>query len=213
MLPKIYSIEGNIGAGKTTILEEIESLRNSKICIVREPVDVWTLIRDSTGENILEKFYKDPKKYAFAFQVLAFNTRLNTIKNAFNHSNNSENKYEVILCERSLHSDGHIFAKMLYDDGLIDEISYKIYEKMYSEAIKEVSLSGVIYLDIPPETCAERIVKRARDGEENITLDYLQRCHRYHSTWLNTESLEYPVIKYTSIPDLIDYIVDCKGGI
>jgi len=199
MSPRIYSIEGNIGAGKTTILEKIESLNNPKICVVREPVDAWTSIRDSNGENILEKFYKDPKSYSFPFQVLAFNTRLNTLKNALKENSHCE----VILCERSLHADGYIFAKMLYDDGFIDEISYRIYEKMYSNGIEEFPLSGVIYLDVEPEICAERILKRGRMGEENIKMDYLQRCHEYHQTWLNTTELDYPVIKYTNITELI----------
>ena len=199
MTPRIYSIEGNIGAGKTTILEEIESIGNPKICVVREPVDAWTSICDSSGENILEKFYKDPNKYSFVFQILAFHTRLNTLRNAMiKHAD-----CDIILCERSLQSDGHIFAKMLYDDGLIDEISYRIYEKIYYAEIEQFALSGVIYVDVPPETCAERILKRGRVGEENIKLDYLQRCHSYHTIWLTTEKLDYPVIKYTNVNDLM----------
>jgi deoxycitidine kinase len=204
MSPRIYSIEGNIGAGKTTILEEIELLNNQKICVVREPVDAWTSIRDSNDENILEKFYKDPKSYSFPFQVLAFNTRLNTLKNALIEYSHCD----VILCERSLHADGYIFAKMLYHDGFIDEISYRIYEKMYSNGIQEFPLSGVIYLDVEPEICAERILKRGRMGEENIKMDYLQRCHVYHQTWLNTTDLDYPVIKYTNITELISSIMN-----
>ena len=204
MSPRIYSIEGNIGAGKTTILEQIESLGNPRISVVREPVDAWTSIRDSNGENILEKFYKDPKSYSFPFQVLAFNTRLNTLKTAIVEYSHCD----VILCERSLHADGYIFAKMLYDDGFIDEISYRIYEKMYSNGIHEFPLSGVIYLDVEPDICAERILKRGRMGEENIKMDYLQRCHEYHQTWLNTTELDYPVIKYTNITELISTITN-----
>ena len=202
-MARIYSIEGNIGAGKTTLLEEIERLGHSDICVLREPVDAWTSVRDSDGENILEKFYKDPKKYAFPFQILAFHTRLQMLKKTMDENPG----YKIILCERSLHADGHIFAKMLYDDGMIDEISYRIYQKMYLDGIENFPLSGTIYLDVEPTVCAERIMKRGRLGEESIALDYLQRCHKYHVDWLTSE-LSYPVETYSDIDLLIKFIRD-----
>ena len=202
-MPKIFVLEGNISAGKTTLLEHIETLKNPNIFVLKEPVDVWTSVRDSDGENILEKFYKDAKTYAFPFQILAFHTRLQTLKKVIEENPN----VDVILCERSLHADGHIFAKMLYDDGMIDEISYKIYQKMYLDGIAQFPLAGVIYLDVEPEICAERIIKRGRSGEENIPIEYLQRCHKYHRDWLTTEQ-SYPVFPYTDIDSMLKQILD-----
>ena len=60
-MPRLYSVESNIGCGKTTLLEHIETLGNPNIIILKEPVDAWASVRDADGENILEKFYKDPK--------------------------------------------------------------------------------------------------------------------------------------------------------
>jgi deoxyadenosine/deoxycytidine kinase len=192
---RIYSCEGNIGAGKTTLLGHIENLAKSfnqyQIIVLREPVDVWSTVRSPDGLNILENFYKDPVKYAFPFQVLAFTTRLTMLKNAI--KNNPD--CEVIICERSLYADGNIFAKMLYDDGTMDNLSYQIYRKMYEDAISEFPLTGVIYLTIPPELCAKRIVQRGRSGEENIPLVYLQKCSKYHETWLNQLNLEFQVLR------------------
>ena len=192
---RIYSCEGNIGAGKTTLLGHIENLAKSfnqyQIIVLREPVDVWSTVRSPDGLNILENFYKDPVKYAFPFQVLAFTTRLTMLKNAI--KNNPD--CEVIICERSLYADGNIFAKMLYDDGTMDDLSYQIYRKMYEDAIEEFPLRGVIYLTIPPELCAKRIVQRGRSGEENIPLVYLEKCSKYHETWLNQLNLEFQVIR------------------
>ena len=201
-MPRIYSVEGSVGCGKTTLLQHIESLNHPKIVVLKEPVDVWTSVRDKDGENILEKYYKDPKTYAFPFQILAFHTRLQSIKNTI-----LENPYcDAILCERSLHADGNIFAKMLYDDGLIDEISYKIYQKMYDDGIQQFPLDGIIYLDVAPEICAERIVKRGRSGEEGIPMAYLNKCHEYHKAWLKYGKLDCPIETYTNIDALLQFI-------
>jgi deoxyadenosine/deoxycytidine kinase len=123
--------------------------------------------------------------------VLAFTTRLTMLKNAIKENPDCE----VIICERSLYADGNIFAKMLYDDGTMDNLSYQIYRKMYEDAISEFPLTGVIYLTIPPDLCAKRIVQRARSGEENIPLEYLEKCSKYHETWLNRLSLGFRVIR------------------
>ena len=182
---RIYSCEGNIGAGKTTLLNHLKKLAKScneyKIIVLIEPVDVWSKVCSPDGLNILENFYKDPVKYAFPFQVLAFTTRLTMLKNAIKANPDCE----VIICERSLYADGNIFAKMLYDDGMMDHLSYQIYRRMYEDAIEEFPLTGVIYLTISPELCAKRIVQRGRSGEENISLEYLEKCFKYHETWLN----------------------------
>ncbi len=54
---QIISIEGNIGAGKSTFVDIIKNrVNNSQV--VSEPVDIWKDLRDSDGSNILEKYYK-----------------------------------------------------------------------------------------------------------------------------------------------------------
>lgn len=110
--------------------------------------------------------------------------------------------YEIILCERSLHADAQIFAKMLYEDGVIDDMSYRIYDSIYKSTVEEFPFDGVIYLDVEPNICAGRIRNRARPGEENIQIDYLNKCHDYHVKWLKESELAYPVIKFTGINDI-----------
>lgn len=179
---KIISIEGNIGSGKTTIIEKLqEKLKyNKSIVFLREPVDIWMSLKDDNGENILEKFYSDPSKYAFTFQITAFVTRLSMIRNIIKE--NQQCKY--IICERSLSADKHIFAKMLFDDGMIDDIHYKIYMKFYEEFSNDYELEKIVYIDADPDICEKRIHKRNRHGEENISLDYLIKCKKYHDEWL-----------------------------
>jgi len=187
--PIIVSIEGNIGSGKTTIIENLETHleHDQSILFLREPLDVWESVKDSqTGENILQKFYADPNKYAFAFQVMAYATRLSMVREAIK---SGRGQYRVIVLERSLAADKRIFAKMLYDDGKIDDVCYQIYQKFYKEFSDEVGLDGIVYIDADAEVCKQRVEKRSRQGEDGIPLEYLQKCKRYHDEWMSDEPM------------------------
>lgn len=180
--PTIISIEGNIGSGKTTIIEHMKRrLESDKIIFLREPVDLWETIKDpNDGESILVKFYKNPARYAFAFQVMAYSTRLSIIKETIQNNPNCN----MIICERSLDADKNIFAKMLHKDGLMDNIEFQIYNKFYKEYSEQYKLSKIIYIDALPEVCAKRINIRGRTGENNITLEYLEKCRDFHEQWI-----------------------------
>ncbi len=181
-MPKIISIEGNIGAGKTTILSKIqEKYENDKsVVFIKEPVDVWEQVRDASGENILQKFYADSNKYAFPFQVMAYITRYSAIAKAVRENPDCR----VIICERSLDADFQIFAKMLYDDGVIEDVCYQIYRKIYDEYSGAYPVTGYVYIDADADICSRRIGKRGRGGEAAIPLEYLEKCKKYHDKWL-----------------------------
>jgi deoxycitidine kinase/deoxyguanosine kinase len=191
--PNIYSIEGNIGSGKTTIIENLQKLFecDNSVVFIREPVDIWQTIKDSNGETILSKFYKDPAKWAFTFQVMAYSTRLSMLREVVRNNPSCR----TIICERSLDADKHIFAKMLHDDGLIDDVSYQIYQRFYGEFQDEFQLDGIIYIDADAHICKERVEKRARDGEDSVSLEYLQKCQHYHEVWLSGQELNARVLK------------------
>ena len=72
---------------------------------------------------------------------------------------------------------------MLYDDNKIEKVNYMIYLKWFEEFVKEIPKSGFIYLDVTPEICLHRVLKRSRQGE-SIALEYLQKCNDYHNRWL-----------------------------
>lgn len=193
--PFIVSLEGNIGAGKSTIIDILRQkyetdpekyfgkLANAKIVFMQEPVDVWTSVCDSvTGESILQKFYKDPKTYAFAFQVMVYNTHLEAFRRVVRENPDCV----LLICERSIDAGRHIFTKMLCDDGMIDDVCYQVYKNLFDSTANEFSLDAVLYLDVAPEVCLERIGVRAREGEGGIPLEYLQRCHQYYEKWLSS---------------------------
>ena len=179
--PLFISLEGNIGAGKSTILKNLEKYleNNNKYIFLKEPVHLWEQIKDEDGKTMLAKFYENPVKYAFPFQIMAFTTRYQELKRILNENPN----VEVVICERSLEADKNIFAKMLHDDKVIDSVMYQIYEQYFSEYEGNFSLSGLVYLRASPETCLKRVHKRNREGE-SLRLDYLSKCHDYHETWM-----------------------------
>ena len=178
----IFSIEGNIGSGKSTLVKELQksvpNILDKKVVYVQEPVNEWSKIKDKKGETILEKFYADQHKYAFSFQMMAYISRLALLRNIVR-----ENPDAIIITERSVFTDREVFAKMLYDEGKIEDVDYQIYLKWFDEFIEEIPITGLIYVTTTPEKSKQRVDLRARAGE-SIPLSYLQRCHNYHETWI-----------------------------
>ena len=76
---------------------------------------------------------------------------------------------------------------MLYDDKKISLIEYTIYKRWFDEFISEVPVSKVIYVKTEPEIAHRRVVIRNRPGEQ-IPIEYLERCNKYHEDWLLSES-------------------------
>lgn len=181
-IPKIISIEGNIGAGKTTFVENLkEKLQHdNEIIFITEPVNIWESIKDNNDKTILEKFYSEPNKYAFSFQIMAYVTRLNLLSKAI--VDNPQCK--LIITERSLDADRNVFAQMLYDDNMIEDINFKIYLQFYQTYKTKFNTNGTIFISADHDICKKRIDKRNRIGEDSVPLEYLSKCDKYHKKWL-----------------------------
>ena len=176
----IVAIEGNIGVGKSTFTRILkETFENSTI--VSEPVDMWLNIKNEEGENILGLFYKDTNRWAYTFQNLAYITRMMKIEDAIRTSDG------IVFLDRSLGTDRNVFEKMLHDDGILDKIEHEMYNLWYDFYAKYVNNNFneiYIYLKCKPETAYERIKKRGREEEKNISFEYLEKLHKYHEEWL-----------------------------
>jgi deoxyadenosine/deoxycytidine kinase len=198
---KIISIEGNIGSGKSTLVNKLkkeysQNSQNTKIVFLDEPVSEWENIKDENGDNMIKKYYSDQKRYAYSFQMMAFITRLKQLQEVIEkYSQNSQNEEIIIITERSIFTDREIFANLLFEKNDIEFIEYQIYVKWFNYFVKDIKISKIIYLQVEPEICLERIATRNRLGE-NIKLEYLQDLHRYHETWL-LNNLGIPLLIYS----------------
>ena len=184
-MTRVISIEGNIGSGKSTFNKALEEyFKNEdncyglKICFLLEPVDIWNTIKDIDGRTMIECYYTDQERYAFPFQMMAYISRLHILREEY------KKDYDIIFTERCLFTDQNVFAKMLYDDGKIGEVEFQIYNKWFNEFINEFPEIEYVYMKTTPEVAHSRILKRARVGE-NIPIEYLEKCHKYHENWLD----------------------------
>jgi len=182
----IFSADGNIGSGKSRLLTELKEQfkYHREIIFIQEPVKEWEMFTDKEGKPILVKFYENPEKWAFAFQMMAYISRLSQLKKCI-----KENPTGIFITERCTYTDFHVFAKMLYHSGKINKIEYTIYIAWFDEFMEDVPIKGFIYIKTRAQKCLERIKKRAREGEvSGIDIEYLQKCHQYHENWLMNEA-------------------------
>lgn len=178
----LISIEGNIGAGKSTFVHMLREAFAGRedVTFLQEPVEEWEKVTDGNGDTILAKFYRDPRSYSFPFQMLAFITRVSMLRAAIR-----ANPHGVIITERCLDADRRIFATMLRDAELMEPPLFEIYRRCSAEFddLWRTRRHLRIYLRASPEKCLARVQRRRRAGEV-LDLAYLTRCHQYHDAWL-----------------------------
>ena len=179
----LISIEGNIGSGKSTIINYLKNIKNEKIVFVDEPVDEWLNIK-SNGKNALELFYEDQYKNSFWFQVLAYITRLRNLLDTI-----KKNPNKIIITERSIYTDKYVFAQMLFDSGKISDIEFQTYNYWFDTFENETKIDVILYVNTEPEECMNRIKMRNRSEESSVELDYLKDCHSKHNNWLNNKDI------------------------
>jgi deoxyadenosine/deoxycytidine kinase len=175
----LFTVEGVVGAGKTSFLNALKKVKFSKPhIVVLEPVDEWMKLRlDGADQpSIFEKFYNDKERYGFMFQLYALYTRIKQIIDV--HANNPD---AIIICERSYLSDKYIFAQLLREMKLLTNDEHHVYLLWHDMSTRiSPKLDGVIYLNTDPSTCVSRIIQRQRKGEEKISFDYINNLHRLH---------------------------------
>ena len=181
---KIISIEGNIASGKSTCVDSLREYfaNNPRVKVLLEPLHIWQDIKDKEGVNMISKFYANIPKYSFAFQMMAYISRLTILREALR-----DPEVEVIITERSLLTDKFVFAKMLHDNGDMEDVEHQIYMKWFDGFFNELPRHDLFYIRTEPEVAHLRLQKRAREGED-VPLEYLQHIHQYHEEWLGDPS-------------------------
>lgn len=166
-------LEGNIAAGKTTLGELLT--HDDRFMFVREPVERW---QSGFAVNLLERFYSDTPRWSFTMQIGAFLTRAQTLDDLPAHGG-------VMVFERSIYCDRHVFAKNLYQQGLMDETEWALYVHFWEYFRVNIPVpDAIVYLRTPAEECFQRLQVRGRSEEQGITLEYLQQLEARHDEWL-----------------------------
>jgi len=179
--PLIICVEGNIGTGKTTLLNILNSfVEKSAIC--KEPVDEW-ISTSYEGKNILDKFYHEKNRYAYMMQNIVYLTRINELITNIKLNKNKN----IIFCERSVFTDKNVFALQAYQDKQINGLEWIWYNKWFNSLNKllgkNIIPDGFIYLQCDPNISYERIKIRSRTEECDIPLEYIEKIHNKHEEW------------------------------
>jgi deoxyadenosine kinase len=175
--PMFIGIAGIIGAGKSTLATALAA--HLGIEAYYEPVE---------DNEYLEDFYRETKKYSFAMQVYLLTRRFQQHQEIIWRGRSA-------VQDRTIYEDA-IFAKMLAKNGLMDERDYATYVQLFQHMSNFMCKPSVIvYLDVSPESSAERIRKRDRDVEKVIDLDYLRALYHGYEEFVSDISRVIPVIR------------------
>jgi hypothetical protein len=114
---KMILLEGNIGAGKSTMGRLLDE---SGLCaFIEEPVEAW---QEGFAGNLLDAFYSDMQRWAFTFQITAFVTRAKTWQEVLARTDHSR-----VVLERSIFTDRYVFATNSYRLGGMTDLEWEVY--------------------------------------------------------------------------------------
>lgn len=172
MTVKIFCIDGNIGAGKTTILNE---LKNRGYCVYEEELSEW-------GE-LLNRFYSNQKRWMCTLQIAILHSMHQQYKKLIQTS--TVNSDSIVFIERSPQSS-MIFVKNGVKQGFIDEEEKNVIKNLYNDLYWKPD--KVFYLDTDVDLCYDRMTLRGRECEKSVTKDYLQFINDEYSQLYNNQN-------------------------
>lgn len=162
------AIEGNIGAGKTSLANLISDEFNAKIVLER-----------FADNPFLPKFYEDKERFAFPLEMSFLADRYQQL---------SDDLAQFDLFKNFIVSDYYIFKSLIFAQITLHKDEYALYRKIFDIMYKEIAKPDLyIYLYQNTDRLLENIKKRGRDYEQNIKAGYLQNIHDGYSSFIKTE--------------------------
>lgn len=191
-------LEGNIGSGKSSFLHKC-STEIDDLTVLQEPVDKWTNV---AGKHNLLKLMYEYVGNLFLFQVFANFTLYQ------NHLRVVDTKFK--LQERSILSAKHVFLKNATTllapemDTLLD---------MITSQENSLRIDLLVYIRTPPQICLDRIKHRDRHGERSIDIEYLNKLHNLHETWMHETKLPILILDGTRpTEELVKFFKICLSS-
>lgn len=162
------AIEGNIGAGKTTLTKMIGEDYNAKLVLER-----------FADNPFLPKYYEDMERYAFPLEMSFLADRYNQL---------SDDLAQFDLFRNFTVSDYYIFKSLIFAQISLQKDEYTLYRTMFDVMYKDINKPDIyVYLYQNTERLLENIKKRGRDYEQNIEPAYLEKIHSGYSTFIKSE--------------------------
>jgi len=177
----IVFVEGNIGSGKTTLINNLKQRlkTTSEIYIIKENVEKCEFFKD---------YVKDIKTYGFEFQKWILDNKIKQVDKIKMTPMVKKNRF--IIFDRSTISDSQIFYQNIRNKGFISDRQHKEYCSLLNKANIYVQPDITIFMDTKPVECMSRIHKRSRGGEEFYDIETIRNFHQlYKKVFANVKKL------------------------
>lgn len=163
------TIEGNIGSGKTSLVEMIAEDFNGKLILER--------FKDNP---FLPKFYEDQTRFAFPLEMSFLADR---------HQQLMDDISQLDLFTDFAISDYNPNKSLIFSKVTLQEDEYALYKKIFNIMYSEVPKPDVyVYLYQNVDRLLSNIKKRGRDYEQNISPDYLNKIHEGYLNFFNSQN-------------------------
>ncbi|WP_438965952.1 2-amino-4-hydroxy-6-hydroxymethyldihydropteridine diphosphokinase [Flavobacterium sp.] len=163
------AIEGNIGAGKTTLATKISEDCNAKLVLER-----------FADNPFLPKFYKDQNRYAFPLEMSFLADRYQQL---------TDDLAQFDLFKDFIVADYHIFKSLIFAKVTLHEDEFRLYKTMFDIIHKEMPKPDLyVYLYQNTERLLANIKKRGRSYEQEIPADYLEKINRGYLDYIKTQT-------------------------
>lgn len=179
------AVAGNIGAGKSSLTKLLAKHFG------------WKAYFESVEDNpYLSDFYEDMRRWSFNLQIFFLSSRFRSQKTMVDEGNS-------FIQDRTIYEDAEIFARNLYEMGLMSKRDYENYTALFNEMTAYLTPPNLlVYLKADVPTLVRQIEKRGRDYENTIRIDYLKRLNLLYEDWID----RYPHDKLIIETDDLDFV-------